>query len=72
MAERLGVHVSEVRNVIIWGNHSSTQFPDVSHGTVAGKPIPEVLADEAWLRGEFISTVQQRGAAIIKACSLVA
>ena len=67
VAERLGVHVGEVRNVIIWGNHSSTQFPDVSHGTVGGRPIAEAVADEAWLHGEFIATVQQRGAAIIKA-----
>ncbi len=67
VAERLGVHVGEVRNVIIWGNHSSTQFPDVSHGTVGGQPIAEAVADDAWLHGEFIATVQQRGAAIIKA-----
>lgn len=52
--------------MIIWGNHSSTQYPDVNHGTVAGKPIREVVKDDAWLNGEFISTVQQRGAAIIK------
>ena len=69
VAERLGVHVGEVKNVIIWGNHSSTQFPDVVHGTAAGKPIPEAVGDEAWLHGEFIATVQQRGAAIIKARS---
>jgi hypothetical protein len=67
VAERLDVHVGEVRNVIIWGNHSSTQFPDVSHGTVGGRPIAEAVADDAWLHGEFIATVQQRGAAIIKA-----
>eukprot|EP00879_Flechtneria_rotunda_P018318 GHRR01019215.1.p1 GENE.GHRR01019215.1~~GHRR01019215.1.p1 ORF type:complete len:150 (+),score=49.00 GHRR01019215.1:692-1141(+) len=67
VAERAQVHVSEVKNVIIWGNHSSTQYPDVSHGTVGGKPIREVLADSTeWLNSEFIETVQQRGAAIIK------
>jgi malate dehydrogenase len=59
--------VTAVKNVIIWGNHSSTQYPDVSHGTVEGKPIKEALADSAeWLEGEFVTTVQQRGAAIIK------
>ena len=62
------MHVTDVRNVIIWGNHSSTQVPDVSHGTVKGVPIKQALGDSAaeWLDGEFVSTVQQRGAAIIK------
>lgn len=61
------MHVTDVRNVIIWGNHSSTQYPDVNHGTIRRQPIREVLADSAeWLNSEFISTVQQRGAAIIK------
>ena len=66
IAERVGAHVTEVRNCIIWGNHSSSQFPDVAHGTVGGAPIPEAVKDEAWLKGDFIATVQQRGAAIIK------
>ncbi|KAI8475683.1 MAG: malate dehydrogenase, cytoplasmic [Monoraphidium minutum] len=71
VAERAGLHVTAVKNVIIWGNHSSTQYPDVSHGTAGGKPIKEVLAGSAeWLAGEFIDTVQQRGAAIIKARGL--
>lgn len=71
LAERAGVPVTEVKNVIIWGNHSSSQYPDVNHATIGGKPAREVLtgADE-WLNGEFISTVQQRGAAIIKARGL--
>ena len=69
VAERCGVHVSEVKNVIIWGNHSSTQYPDVNHGSVSGKPIRQAIGDDAWLDGEFISIVQQRGAAIIKARS---
>ncbi len=64
--------MSEVKNVIIWGNHSSSQYPDVAHGTVAGKPIKEAVADDAWLSGDFISTVQQRGAAIIKVPAAVA
>eukprot|EP00898_Chlorokybus_atmophyticus_P007708 jgi/Chlat1/7939/Chrsp68S07377 len=63
--------VPEVKNVIIWGNHSSTQYPDVNHGTVkvsgSEQPIRQAVADDAWLDGEFVSTVQQRGAAIIKA-----
>lgn len=70
VAERCKVHVNEVKNIIIWGNHSSTQYPDVNHGTVAGKPIREAVKDDAWLDGEFITTVQQRGAAIIKARGL--
>lgn len=61
------MHVTKVRNVIIWGNHSSTQYPDVNHGTVDGKPIREVLADSGeWLDSEFVEVVQQRGAAVIK------
>jgi len=67
IAKRTGSALKDVKNVIIWGNHSSTQFPDVAHGTVAGKPIAEVVNDEAWLYGDFLKTVQQRGAAIIAA-----
>ncbi|KAG2441364.1 hypothetical protein HYH02_009955 [Chlamydomonas schloesseri] len=70
VAERTGAHVGCVKNVIIWGNHSSTQYPDVNHGTVAGKPIRAAVNDDAWLNGDFITTVQQRGAAIIKARGL--
>jgi len=70
ISERLNVQVSDVKNVIIWGNHSSTQYPDVTHATVGDKPVPELVKDDAWLKGEFISTVQQRGAAIIKARKL--
>lgn len=66
VAERCGVHVSAVKNVTIWGNHSSTQYPDVNHGTVNGKPIRQAIGDDAWLDGDFVATVQQRGAAIIK------
>lgn len=66
VAEKVGAHVTEVKNVIIWGNHSSTQFPDVAHGSVGGTPIKEAVKDEEWLKGDFITTVQQRGAAIIK------
>jgi malate dehydrogenase len=67
LAGRAGVPVREVRDLAIWGNHSSTQFPDAWHATISGRPATEVIGDEAWLRGEFIAGVQQRGAAIIKA-----
>jgi len=67
VAERTQSHISEVKNVIIWGNHSSTQYPDVNHGTAKGTPIRQAVQDDAWLDGDFISTVQQRGAAIIQA-----
>ena len=67
LAAKAEVPVSEVRDLAIWGNHSSTQFPDAWHATIGGRPAPEVIDDESWLRGEFITSVQQRGAAIIKA-----
>jgi malate dehydrogenase len=67
LANRAGTLVDEVRNLAIWGNHSSTQFPDFYHATIGGRPAAEVIADEDWLQGEFLTTIQQRGAAIIKA-----
>ncbi len=67
LAKKAGAPVDEVRDLAIWGNHSSTQFPDAYHATIGGRPAPEVIADDAWLRGDFISDVQQRGAEIIKA-----
>lgn len=74
IAERLGAQVSDVKNVIIWGNHSSTQYPDVNHAVViterGEQPVQKLVGDDTWLCGEFISTVQQRGAAIIKARKL--
>jgi malate dehydrogenase len=74
LSEKLGVPVTDVSNVIIWGNHSSTQYPDVNHGTVvvagAKVPIRTAVKDDAWLNEAFIKTVQQRGAAIIKARKL--
>ncbi|PON57711.1 Malate dehydrogenase, NAD-dependent, cytosolic [Trema orientale] len=74
ISERLNVHVGDVKNVIIWGNHSSTQYPDVNLATVTTdsgeKPVKELVADDHWLQTEFITTVQQRGAAIIKARKL--
>jgi malate dehydrogenase len=67
LATKAGVPVSDVTDLAIWGNHSSTQFPDAWHATIGGRPAPEAIGDESWLRGEFIANVQQRGAAIIKA-----
>ncbi len=70
LALKAGVEVSGVTNMTIWGNHSATQYPDFSNARIDGRPASEVIHDEAWLRGEFIATVQQRGAAIIKARGL--
>ncbi len=66
LAEKTGSHVTRIRRLIIWGNHSSTQYPDLSHATVDGKPA-RTLVDEQWMTSTFIPVVQQRGAAIIKA-----
>ncbi|KAG7666521.1 hypothetical protein Ndes2526B_g02407 [Nannochloris sp. 'desiccata'] len=70
LSERTGTHITKVKNTIIWGNHSSTQYPDVNHATIDGKPAREVVNDDAYLDGEFVDVVQQRGAAIIKARGL--
>ena len=66
LAEKTGKHVSDVRQMTIWGNHSATQYPDIFHATVDGNAASG-LVDEKWLTDEFIPVVQQRGAAIIKA-----
>ena len=66
LAIRSGTHVSGVRGVIIWGNHSATQYPDIAHATIAGKPAAEVVPAD-WYREDFIPTVQHRGTAIIRA-----
>jgi len=65
LAAKLSVPLSEIRRLTIWGNHSATQYPDVSHAEVAGKPAADQL-DEAWLRDEFIPRVAKRGAEIIE------
>jgi malate dehydrogenase len=66
LAVKAGAHVSDVRKMTIWGNHSSTMYPDISHATIAGEAAaPKVPED--WYRDDFIPTVQQRGAAILKA-----
>jgi len=67
LAKKAGVHSSQVTNLCIWGNHSATQYPDFTNAKIDGKPVTDVIADKGWLEGEFIATVQQRGAAIIKA-----
>ncbi len=67
LAAKAEVHVSKVSNMTIWGNHSATQYPDFYNAQIGGQPAPDVINDESWLKEEFISTVQQRGAAIIKA-----
>ena len=67
LAQKAGVPVTEVKKVTIWGNHSATQYPDAYHAEIAGKPAPEVIGDDAWIRDTFIPTVQKRGAAVIEA-----
>jgi malate dehydrogenase len=66
LAEKTGTHVTDIRRMIIWGNHSATQYPDLSHCLVGGKPAKS-LVNQAWIEQSFIPTVQQRGAAVIKA-----
>jgi len=70
LAKKAGVEVPAVTNLAVWGNHSSTQYPDFMHAKISGKAATEVIKDEAWLKGDFISSVQQRGAAVIKARGL--
>ncbi len=66
LAQKTGRHVNDIRRMIIWGNHSATQYPDIHHATVGDQAALE-LVDQDWLTSEFIPNVQQRGAAIIKA-----
>ncbi len=70
LAQKAGVHQSQVTNLCIWGNHSATQYPDFTNAKIAGRPVTEVITDRAWLENDFIATVQQRGAAVIKARGL--
>jgi malate dehydrogenase len=67
VAGKVGVPVTEVRDLAIWGNHSATQYPDLFHATVGGRPAMDAIGDRTWMEKEFIPTVQQRGAAIIEA-----
>lgn len=66
LANKTGTHVTDIKKMTIWGNHSATQYPDISYATIADKPA-KAKVDQEWLVGDFIPTVQQRGAAIIKA-----
>jgi malate dehydrogenase len=67
LARKAGVGVAEVTNLAIWGNHSATQFPDFTNARISGRAATEVIGDRQWLEGDFITTVQKRGAAIIEA-----
>ncbi len=67
LAQKAGVDVSEIRHMAIWGNHSTTQYPDFYNAKIAGKPATDSITDLAWLQNDFIPIVQKRGAAVIKA-----
>src|SRR5947208_10440704 len=70
LAHKAGVSIRSVTNMTIWGNHSSTQYPDFYNARIDGRPANEVIGDEKWFKEDFIATVQQRGAAVIKARGL--
>ncbi|MFM8418612.1 MAG: malate dehydrogenase [Verrucomicrobiota bacterium] len=70
LAKKAGVPTSQVSNVAIWGNHSSTMYPDFANARIGGRPAPDVIRDHAWFADAFIPTVQKRGAAIIEARGL--
>jgi malate dehydrogenase len=67
LAKKTGAHVTDIKKMTIWGNHSATQYPDIFHAEVAGKNAAEVVDDQGWLENDFIPTVAKRGAAIIEA-----
>lgn len=67
LAQKAGTAVSAVKNIAIWGNHSTTQYPDFFHARINGRPVPEVIKEEEWLKTTFMEIVQKRGAEIIKA-----
>jgi len=67
LAIKAGVTLDEVKKIAIWGNHSATQYPDFYHAEINGKPALDVIGDEGWLQDDFIKTIQQRGATVIKA-----
>jgi malate dehydrogenase len=70
LAHKAGVSIRSVTNMTIWGNHSSTQYPDFYNARIDGRPANEVIGDDKWLKEDFIAAVQQRGAAVIKARGL--
>jgi malate dehydrogenase len=67
LAKKASVDVTAVSNLAIWGNHSATMYPDYFNTKINGRPVPDVISHREWLEKDFISTVQQRGAAVIKA-----
>ncbi len=67
LAQKAGVPVTDVARVTVWGNHSASQYPDITHATIKGQPAPAVVNDQAWVSDVFIPTVAKRGAAIIEA-----
>ena len=70
LSEKAGVPVGQVDRLAIWGNHSPTMYPDFTHARIGGKPATEVIRDRAWLEGDFLKSVQQRGAEVLKARGL--
>ena len=67
LAQKAGVAVADVSNLVVWGNHSNNQYPDFENARIQGRPAAQVINDEAWLQGAFVETVQKRGAAVIDA-----
>ena len=67
LAQKSGAPVTDIKQVTVWGNHSASQYPDLTHATVSGQPALDVVGDEAWVAETFIPTVAKRGAAIIEA-----
>ena len=70
LAKKAGVDVTAIKNVAVWGNHSSTQYPDFYHAAINGRPVIDTIKEENWLQNDFIKGVQQRGAEILKARGL--
>ena len=67
LAKKAGASVIDIRKMAVWGNHSDTQYPDITHATIAGRPAVDVVNDDNWMENEFIPTVAKRGGAIIEA-----
>lgn len=65
IGSKVNAKVEDIKNVIIWGNHSLTQYPDLNHATLNGKPLKEVIGDDKWVHGDFVSKVAKRGGEII-------
>jgi malate dehydrogenase len=66
LARKAGVHIGDIKQMVIWGNHSTTQYPDFTNAKIGSRPAHEAIADRAWLENDFIATVQNRGAEVIK------